>query len=122
MRVLGWVLAGALARTASIGVQAGSLGPGWYPMPNGWNGDWRRAPAPQANGTADRFRRFGVRIVLPAGGPAVRGPVSQLTGSGVPAPPPSIIPLRTGAGRPAAGAIHSQPGARSLRLGFQSAE
>jgi len=46
MRVLGWVLAGALALTASIGVRAGSLGPGWYPMPNGWDGDWRRAPSP----------------------------------------------------------------------------
>jgi hypothetical protein len=44
MRVLGLVLAGALALTAPIGVQAGSLGPGWYPMPNGWDGDWRRAP------------------------------------------------------------------------------
>jgi hypothetical protein len=44
MRVLGLVLAGALALTASIGAQAGSLGPGWYPMPNGWDGDWRRAP------------------------------------------------------------------------------
>ncbi len=52
MRVLGWVLAGALALTAPIGVQAGSLGPGWYPMPNGWDGDWRRATSPprQSNG------------------------------------------------------------------------
>jgi hypothetical protein len=46
MRVLGLVLAGALALTAPIGVHAGSLGPGSYPMPNGWNGDWRRAPSP----------------------------------------------------------------------------
>jgi hypothetical protein len=46
MRVLGLVLAGALALTAPIGVQAGSLGPGYHPMPNGWNGDWRRAPSP----------------------------------------------------------------------------
>jgi hypothetical protein len=44
MRVLGWVLAGALALTAPIGVQAASLGPGSYSMPNGWDGDWRRAP------------------------------------------------------------------------------
>src|SRR5271169_171358 len=52
MRVLGLELAGALALTAPIGVQAGSLGPVWYPMPNGWNGDWRRAPgpSPQSNG------------------------------------------------------------------------
>jgi hypothetical protein len=46
MRVLGLVLAGALALTAPIVVQAGSLGPGSYTMPNGWNGDWRRAPSP----------------------------------------------------------------------------
>ena len=44
MRILGLRLAGALALTASMGVQAGSLGSGWYPMPNGWDGDWRRAP------------------------------------------------------------------------------
>ena len=44
MRVLGWVVAGALTLTAPIGVQAGSLGPGSYTMPNGWDGDWRRAP------------------------------------------------------------------------------
>jgi hypothetical protein len=54
MRVLGLVLAGALALTAPIGVQAGSLGPNYYPMPNGWNGDWRQAPSPsrQWNGGA----------------------------------------------------------------------
>ena len=46
MRVLGWVLAGTLALTASIEVQAGSLGPSWSPMPSGWDGDWRRAPGP----------------------------------------------------------------------------
>ena len=44
MRVLGLVLAGALALTAPIVVRAGSLGPGSYSMPNGWDGDWRRAP------------------------------------------------------------------------------
>jgi len=46
MRFLGLVLAGALALTATTAVQAGSLGPGYYPMPNGWNGDWRRLPGP----------------------------------------------------------------------------
>jgi hypothetical protein len=46
MRVLGWVLAGALALTAPTAVHAGSLGPGSYSMPNGWDGDWRRASAP----------------------------------------------------------------------------
>jgi hypothetical protein len=46
MRFLGLVLAGALALTASIGVHAGSLGPGSYTMPRGWDGDWRQAPSP----------------------------------------------------------------------------
>src|SRR5215472_9128845 len=46
MRFLGLVLAGALALTAPTAVEGGSLGPGYYPMPNGWNGDWRRAPSP----------------------------------------------------------------------------
>jgi hypothetical protein len=46
MRVLGFVLAGALALTAPTAVQAGSLGPGSYSMPNGWDGDWRRSPGP----------------------------------------------------------------------------
>jgi hypothetical protein len=32
--------------TASVGVQARPLGPGSYTMPNGWNGDWHRAPGP----------------------------------------------------------------------------
>jgi hypothetical protein len=64
-------------------------------------------PPPRVNGTADRFRRVGARIVLPAGGPAVRGPVSPVTGSGVPAAGPLIIPLRIGEARPVAGVIHS---------------
>jgi len=46
MRVLGLVLAGALVLTAPLGLQAGSLGPGYHPMPNGWNGDSRRVPGP----------------------------------------------------------------------------
>jgi len=41
MRVLRLVLAGVLALTAAVGVQAGSLGPGWYLMPDGWDGDCR---------------------------------------------------------------------------------
>jgi hypothetical protein len=112
MRILGLILAGALALTASMGVQA--------------TGRWVRAgiqcptvgtvtgvehPAARANGTADRFRRVGARIVLPAGGPAVRGPVSPLTGSGTPAAAPSIIPLQIGEARPVAGVTHSQRGA-----------
>ena len=65
MRVLGLVL---LTLTASIAVHASPLGspakpgdagpapglvqvwdgsrPGWHPMPNGWNGDWRRVSGP----------------------------------------------------------------------------
>ena len=68
MRILGLVLVGGLALTAPIAAQAGPLGstmepgaagpapgivrvwdgngPGWHPMPNGWNGDWRRVPGP----------------------------------------------------------------------------
>ena len=110
MRVLGWVLAGALAVTASIGVQAGSLGPGWYPSPTVGTVTGVEHPAPRANGTADRFRRVGARIVFPAGGPAVRGQGSPLTGSGAPAAAPSIIPSPIGAGRLGVGVTHSQRG------------
>jgi hypothetical protein len=68
MRVLGLVLVGGLALTGPIGVSAGPQGspirPGgarpalgvvqtsdgnrvdWHPMPNGWNGDWRRVSGP----------------------------------------------------------------------------
>ena len=76
MRVLGLVLVGGLALTGPIGVSAGPQGslirPGGagpalgvvqtsdgnrvdgHPMPNGWNGDWRRAPGPfrQWNGAS----------------------------------------------------------------------
>ena len=66
MRILGLVLVGGLALTAPAAAQAGTPGsitrpgaagpvsgivqiwdgngPGWHPMPNGWNGDWRRIP------------------------------------------------------------------------------
>jgi len=68
MSVLRLALAGALVLTAPIAVQASPLGsnmgraevdratgieqvgdgngPGYHPMPNGWNGDWRRVPGP----------------------------------------------------------------------------
>ena len=65
-------------------------------------------PAPRANGTADRSRRVGARIVLPAGGPAVRARGSPLTGSGVPAAAPLIIRSRIGAVRLAAGVIRNR--------------
>ena len=66
-------------------------------------------PAPRANGTADRFRRVGGRAVLLAGGLAVRGPASRLTGSGVLRAGLLIIRSQTGAARRAAGVIHSHP-------------
>ena len=68
MRVLRLALAGALVLIAPIAVQASppgsnmgraevdratniervgdGNGPGYHPMPNGWNGDWRRVPGP----------------------------------------------------------------------------
>ena len=68
MRVLRLALAGGLVLTAPIAVQASppgsnmgraevdratgiervgnGNGPGYHPMPNGWNGDWRRVPGP----------------------------------------------------------------------------
>lgn len=80
MRLLRLVLVGGLALTAPIVAQAGPLGsttrpdaagpapgsvvqvrdgnsPGWHPMPNGWNGDWRRVSAPsrQWNGGSPRW-------------------------------------------------------------------
>jgi hypothetical protein len=110
MRVLGLVLAGALALTAPIGVQAGSLGPVWYPMPRGWDGDWRQAPGPRVNGTADRFRRVGGRMVLLVRGPAVRGRGSPLTGSTFPGAQSLMILSQIGEAPPAAGVIHSRAG------------
>jgi len=65
-------------------------------------------PAPRVNGTADRFRHVGARIVLPAGGVAVRGRGCPRTGSGVPAAGPLIIPLPIGGVRPGAGVIRSR--------------
>jgi hypothetical protein len=68
MRVLALALVGVLALTAPIAAQAGPLGSkmrladagpargivqvwggngsGYHPMPNGWDGDWRRVPSP----------------------------------------------------------------------------
>ena len=75
MRILGLVLSGVLALNATIGVQAGSLGPGSYSMPNGWNGDWRRAPGPSRQWNGGPFSRrwwpngpLGGRACCPAPG------------------------------------------------------
>jgi hypothetical protein len=110
MRVLGLVLAGALALTASVGVsRPGRWVQAGIQCPTVGTVTGVEHPAPRANGTADRFRRIGVRIVLSAGGPAVGGRGCPRTGSGVPAAAPLIIPLQIGEVRPGAGAIRSQP-------------
>src|SRR5215470_13733542 len=75
-------------------------------------------PALRANGTAERFYRVVVRIVLPAGGFAARGQVSPLTGSGVPVPGPLIILSQIGAVRPMVGVIRSQWGLGLYGSGF----
>jgi len=111
MRILGLILAGALALTASMGVQPGRWVRAGIQCPTVGTVTGVEHPAARADGTTDRFRRVGARIVLPAGGPAVRGPVSPLTGSGTPAAAPSIIPLQIGEARPVAGVTHSQRGA-----------
>jgi len=82
MRVLGLILAGALALTAPIGVQAGSLGPGYHPMPNGWDGDWRRvpSPSPQWNGGSVSRRWWPTYWVWGPSGGAFDYPVSDWRG------------------------------------------
>src|SRR5215469_4442480 len=64
-------------------------------------------PTPRINGTADRFRRAGARIVLLVGGAPIRGWASPRTGSGVPRAGPLIIRSQTGVARRAAVVIHS---------------
>ena len=66
-------------------------------------------PALRVNQTVERFRRVGVRIVLPAVWFAVRGRGYRLTGSGVRAAGPLIILSQIGEVRPGAGVIRSQP-------------
>jgi len=64
-------------------------------------------PAPRANGTADGFRDVRGRMVLLAGGLAVRGRGSLLTGCGVQAAAPLITRSPIGEGRLGAGVIRS---------------
>ena len=89
MRVLKFALAGVLALTVSVaghadpwgsktgpvgagpapGVQVwGCNGPGYHPMPNGWDGDWRRVPGPlrQSNGGSSGWRTCCLRPSIPA--------------------------------------------------------
>jgi hypothetical protein len=65
-------------------------------------------PVPRANGTADQFRDAGGRMVLPAGGLAVWGRASLLTGSGVLRAGLLIILSPIGEDRLGAGATRSQ--------------
>src|SRR5215469_11426252 len=64
-------------------------------------------PTPCINGTADRFRRVGARIVLLVGGVPIRDRASPRTGSGVPRVGPLIIRSQTGVARRAAGVIRN---------------
>jgi hypothetical protein len=117
MRFLGLVLAGALALTATTAVQAGSLGPGWYPMPNGWDGDWRRAPSPtrQSNGGP----------VSPRSCPNCPGGWACCSGTGVPTywvwvPAAELLTIhsQTGEARPVAGVIRRRLVLSSSASGF----
>src|SRR5215468_8154339 len=108
MRVLGLVLAGAFALTAPIGVQAGSLGPNYYPMPNGWNGDWRRAPSPSPQWNGGPVSRHGGPNGPSGAGAAVWGRGCLRIGSGIPVAAPSIIPSRIGEVRLGAGVIRNR--------------
>ena len=64
-------------------------------------------PVTCANGTVYGCRRIGGRTVTLADGVRMAGRVSLLTGSGVPAAVPSIIPSLIGAVRQAGGVIRS---------------
>ena len=68
-------------------------------------------PVTRANGMADGCRRIGGRTVTLADGVRMAGMVSLLTGSGVPAAAPSIIPSLIGAVRQAGGVIRSRASA-----------
>ena len=131
MRVLELALSGILALTVPVAGHAdpvrskigpvgagpapsivhvwGGNGPGFHPMPNGWDGDWRRVPSPshQWNGRSVS-RGAGGRMVLPTGGLAVWGRASLLTGSGVLRSELLIIPSPIGEDRLVAGAIRNQ--------------
>jgi hypothetical protein len=86
MRVVGLVLLGWLTLTAPIEAEAGPAGlparpggvgpapgvvriwdgnrPGLHPMPNGWNGDWRRVSGPSR-----QWKGSGRRVWAPNGPP-----------------------------------------------------
>jgi hypothetical protein len=111
MRVLGWVLAGALALTAPIGVQAGHSVWARIQCPTVGTVTGVEHPVPRVSGTADRFHRVGARIVLLMGGFAVRARGCLRTGSTFPGAQSLMILSQIGEARPAAGVIRSQPDA-----------
>src|SRR5262249_36981748 len=73
-------------------------------------------PAPRLNGTADRVRRVGARIVVLVGGVPIQG--GRPTGAGGRPAGASIILSQIGEVRPAAGVIHSQPELSPSGSGF----
>ena len=102
MRVLGWVLALALALTASIGSRPGRWVRATIQCPTAGTGTGDEFPIPRANGKG-RARRVGFRTVFWAGVVPIRGRGCLPTGSGVPAVAPLIILSRIGAVRLGAG-------------------
>jgi hypothetical protein len=64
-------------------------------------------PTPRINGTADRFRHVGARIVLLVGGVPIRGWASPRIGPGVPRAGRLTIRSQTGVARRAAGVIRN---------------
>ena len=103
MRVFGLVLAGALTLTAPIGIQAGSLGPGSYTMPNGWDGDWHRAPSPSRQWNSGPVSPRWCSNCPPGRWVCCPGPGVPTDWSGVPAEWPLTILFPTGEVRPGAG-------------------
>jgi len=122
MRVLGLALAGVLAltvpitgvrRRAGVGYGASQCGAGgWYRVGTGRRGFEQalggcRRPSNgrsySPNGVTEGVRLIGGRTVTIAGGVAMAGRRSPLTGSGVPAVAPSIIPSLIDEARPEGG-------------------
>ena len=125
MHALGPALAGILAVTVPIAGHASEPTSAMTPVNAGpapgiilvWDGGGSGQPVGQlvpiqrpvtcANGTVYGCRRIGGRTVTLADGVRMAGGVSLLTGSGVPAAVPSIIPSLIGAVRQAGGVIRS---------------
>jgi len=126
MRVLGLALAGVLALTVPITGHAGGPGSVMGPANAGPaagivlardDGGWSRdlglsapiqRPVALTNGMMEGVGLIGGRTDIMAGGGPIVGRRSPLTGSGVPAAGPSIIPSRIGEAQPAGGVIRSR--------------